>query len=166
MLGEDHCPSEGNPLADVMIVGLQPKEMDVDKESPLNGPSGEVLEFMLQEAGLERSEVYVANVLKCMPPGKRKAMEGELDICQGIWLKREIKAVDPQVILILGKDAFMALLPESKHDKWGHLATIKSKKRTYLATFHPSWFLKRNKFEDFVVQVGQALIPLLEDDRE
>ena len=170
MLGQDHVPSEGNPLADVMIIGQSPGENEVKKHKPFCGPSGELVDFMLDEAELQRSEVYIANALKCHPPGNRKAMDGELDICKSIWLSKEIKSVDPRIILLLGKDAFEAVIPERRWSEWDKIrgsnndyVVMESKKRNYLISYHPSYYLRRGEGLQFVL-LGRTIRELLNNE--
>ena len=128
---------------------------------PFVGPSGEFIDYMLDEIDLDRQSVYITNALKCHPPGNRKAMPGELGNCWREWLFSEITVVNPVVILLLGNDAHMAVLPPEK--KFSHLVENKSKKRVYLTSYHPSWFLRRGDLEGFIA-VGHKIRELL--DRE
>ena len=163
LLGENHVPSEGNPYAELMIIGQSPGVNEVAKKKPFCGPSGELLDMMLEEAELDRSNVYIANALKCHPPGNRKANEPELVTCKSLWLSKEIKSVDPKVILLLGKDAFESVIPGKLLSKWGHLNTIKSNKRVYLSSYHPSYFLRRGDLEGFIVKVGRTVREVLDE---
>ena len=163
MLGMDHVPSEGDPMADIMIIGQSPGDNEVKNRRPFCGPSGDILDIILDEAELPRSQVYIANALKCHPPGNRPATSEELVICTTIWLKKEIKTVDPRIVLILGKDAFMATMPRSKYGEWGHLVKIKSKSRLYLISYHPSFFIRRSDLEG-PIEVGKVLRELMNDE--
>lgn len=156
MLGQDHVPSEGTPAASLMIIGQSPGRREVEQRRPFAGPSGELVDFMLDQARLSRDEIYIANVLKCKPPGNRPALEGESNNCWKKWLYHEIEMVKPRLVLVLGKDAHTRLLP--KHIKFGHLNKCSNRKqnRTYLTSYHPAWFLRMNKIEEFV-QVGNKV---------
>ena len=162
-LGQDHVPSTGNPSASVMIIGQSPGAMEVREGKPFVGPSGELVDYMLDEAGLTREEVYIANVVKCRPAGNRPSHPEEKNNCWLNWLKLEIQSVDPQLILLLGKDAQEAVTPASH--PFGHLAEISGKKRTYLTSYHPSYFLRKGKIEEFI-KVGHKVEDILEEMEE
>lgn len=162
MLGEDHVPSFGSPHADLMIIGQSPGVKEVEKREAFVGPSGDLLQYMLDEAGLTKQEVYIANVLKCHPAGNRPADPAEIKCCKEIWLNNEIKAVDPRIILLLGKDAWRAILPRGRVD-FSHMAECKSKKRQYLISYHPGYFLRQSKWEGFYQTVGRRVAELMEN---
>lgn len=151
LLGKDHVPAIGNEFATLMIIGQSPGELEVLERKPFVGPSGELLNFMLDEAGLTREEVYITNLLKCRPPQNRKGYKDEHTNCFGKWLFNEIKLVNPGLILLLGKDAHTIVLP--KRMEFRHLAINESKNRSYLSSYHPSYFLRIGRVDKFV-EVG------------
>lgn len=159
-LGQDHVPSSGNPNAEIMIVGQSPGAMEVKYGRPFVGPSGEILDFMFDEAGISRDEVYIANVLKCRPPGNRAAHQIELLNCWNTWLHHEVKQVDPAIVLVLGKDAHDALI--QGRTKFKHLDILKSKKRTFLVSWHPAYCLRSGRMAEFIEGTGQALRNLVD----
>jgi len=160
MLGQDHVPSQGPIPAEVMVVGQSPGNTEVELLRPFVGPSGELLELMLEEAGLCREEVYITNILKCHPPGNRPAFANEAKNCYQIWLKREIKVVDPRLVILLGKDAHTFII--KSRNEFGHERVTPSKKRTYITLYHPSYFLRRGNPFDFI-KSGKVVASLLEE---
>lgn len=155
-LGTDHVPSEGAPHAAVLLVGQSPGAREIEQGRPFCGPSGELVDLMLERAGLDRKEVYIANTLKCRPPGNRKGMAAEIRNCKQQWLGAELKAVNPRIIVVIGRDAFTSIVPDGKME-FSHKGRLVSKSgRVYLVTYHPSWFLRRGDPIGFV-EFGDTL---------
>lgn len=159
-LGTNHAPSEGSPAADLMIIGQSPGTTEVRMGRPFVGPSGELVDFMLDGLGLSREDVYIANALKCQPPGNRPGMASELANCWNQWLYSEIKLVDPKVVLLLGRDAHQSVIKNRR--PWKHRAIHRAKKRIYVDCWHPSYCLRRRIMDEFV-SMAQVLHPLLEE---
>lgn len=123
--------------ADVLLVGEAPGAQEDLAGVPFVGRSGQLLDSLLAEAGIERSRVAVANVLKCRPPRNRKPRRAEVARCRP-WLARQIELADPCVVVALGGTAAewffgpgarIAGLREHVHDYDGHALVV---------TYHPS----------------------------
>ncbi|MCK4327062.1 MAG: uracil-DNA glycosylase [Candidatus Diapherotrites archaeon] len=97
-------PGEGNPNARIMFVGEAPGRNEDLRGKPFIGAAGKVFDRMLAAAGLERSEVFVTNILKCRPPGNRDPLPEEIKACTP-YLDRQIKAIKPEVVCTLGNFA-------------------------------------------------------------
>lgn len=147
-LGADHVPASGNPTADIMLIGQSPGVREVEEGLPFVGPSGELLDFMLDEAGFTRDQVYITNALKCHPPGNRSGNPEELELCFGLWLRKELKFVNPSIVVLIGKDAWRSVTKEKI--PFGHCNVTEGSKRTFLTLYHPSYFLRRGDAETFV----------------
>ncbi|MDR1713360.1 MAG: uracil-DNA glycosylase [Coriobacteriales bacterium] len=94
----------GNPHAEVLFVGEAPgKQEDLGAE-PFIGAAGKYLNSLLALAGLKREEIYIANVLKCRPPGNRDPLPAEIEACTP-YLRRQVRAIAPMVIVTLGRFA-------------------------------------------------------------
>jgi DNA polymerase len=91
----------GNADADLMFVGEAPGANEDKQGLPFVGQAGKLLDTLLGEIGLTRGDVFVANVLKCRPPGNRDPLPGEIDACQD-YLFRQIELIEPRVICTLG----------------------------------------------------------------
>ena len=100
----------GNPNARLLLVGEAPGAEEEACGQPFVGRSGRLLEAMLAAAGLDSErDLYIANVIKCRPPGNRKPSRTEIEAC-GPWLERQIALVRPQLVLLVGATALEALL--------------------------------------------------------
>lgn len=99
----------GDPQARVMLVGEAPGKNEDLQGEPFVGAAGKLLDTLLAEIGLERSEVYIANVIKCRPPGNRDPRPDEIDSCKG-YLREQIRLIEPEVVVTLGNFATKLLL--------------------------------------------------------
>ena len=143
----------GNPNARLMFVGEAPGADEDVRGEPFVGRAGQLLTKIIQSIGFERSDVYIANVIKCRPPSNRNPEPDEVASCQP-FLLRQIDTIRPRIIVALGTFAAQALLntvaPISKmrgqvHDFRGGAKLI--------PTFHPAFLLrspdrKRDVWED------------------
>ncbi|MGH2931219.1 MAG: uracil-DNA glycosylase [Gaiellaceae bacterium] len=94
----------GDPHADLMFVGEAPGFHEDKQGFPFVGQAGKLLDKLLAGIGLERSDVYVANVLKCRPPGNRDPQPDEIEACEG-HLFRQVALIEPKVVATLGNFA-------------------------------------------------------------
>ena len=94
----------GNPLARVVLIGEAPGKNEDLKGEPFVGAAGHLLNELLAEAGLARTDVYIANVLKCRPPGNRDPEAAEIETCTP-FLREQIRVLDPEVLVTLGNFA-------------------------------------------------------------
>lgn len=148
----------GDPAADVMFVGEGPGEDEDLKGEPFVGRAGQLLtEIITKGMGLRRADVYIANVVKCRPPKNRNPEPDEIAACEP-FLARQIDAVDPRVVVALGKFAAQTLLgtatPISRlrgqwHDYRG---------RRLMPTFHPSYLLRNPADKKLVWQDIQQVM--------
>lgn len=92
-----------------MFVGEAPGRNEDEQGLPFVGAAGRLLDELLGEIGIERSEVYIANVLKCRPPGNRDPRPDEIDACKG-YLRSQIRMISPRVVVTLGNFATKLLL--------------------------------------------------------
>lgn len=95
-------PGEGNLDADLMLIGEAPGRWEDEKGRPFVGAAGKLLDRLLASAGFRREEVYIANVLKCRPPGNRDPRPEEVEACTP-FLDRQIQIIRPKFIVTLGR---------------------------------------------------------------
>lgn len=91
----------GNPQADLLFIGEAPGRNEDLRGEPFVGAAGKLLDELLASIGLHRSEVYIANVLKCRPPGNRDPLVSEIETCTP-FLAEQVRIIDPKVIATLG----------------------------------------------------------------
>ena len=132
---------DGNPDSEIMLIGEGPGEQEDLQGLPFVGPAGKLLDSMLQMIDLDRSKVYIANMVKCRPPRNRDPQPTEQQACRS-WLDRQIELVDPKIIVCLGRIAAMGVIKDDfritrEHGQWFTLNG-----RMFMATFHPSALLR------------------------
>jgi uracil-DNA glycosylase family 4 len=142
----------GNPDADLMFIGEAPGADEDEQGIPFVGRAGQLLTKMIGAIEMTRDQVYIANVIKCRPPGNRNPEPDEVEQCEP-FLFQQIDAIRPKVIVALGKFAAQALLrtqdPISRIR--GHVYDFRGAK--LIPTFHPAYLLrnpssKRESWED------------------
>lgn len=137
----------GHPQAHWMIVGEAPGEEEDRQGEPFVGRSGQLLDRMLQAVGLSRSEAapekqpFIANVIKCRPPGNRNPLPEEVAQCEP-FLLRQVQLVQPRVILAMGRSAVDAMLKSSEP-----IGKLRGRVHDYagvpvIVTYHPAYLLR------------------------
>jgi len=99
----------GNPDADLMFIGEGPGAEEDRQGLPFVGPAGQLLNRIIGAIGLQRGDVYIANVVKCRPPGNRDPQPDEVAACRG-FLEEQVRLIAPRVIVALGRIAAQTLL--------------------------------------------------------
>ena len=146
-------PGEGNPNARLMFIGEGPGQEEDRQGRPFVGRSGELLTRMIHAIGIERSEVYICNVVKCRPPQNRNPEPDEAEACLN-YLRAQVALVRPKVIVLLGKVACRYTLGEEIFITRDHGRWFERKGTWFIPTFHPSALLrdptkKRDAWDDF-----------------
>lgn len=132
----------GDPEARLMLVGEAPGKNEDLQGEPFVGAAGKLLDELLAGIGVQRSDVYIANVLKCRPPGNRDPQEDEIEACKG-YLREQIRMIEPEVVVTLGNFATKLLVPtqtgitrmRGQQIDWWLGATL-------IPTFHPAAALR------------------------
>jgi uracil-DNA glycosylase len=142
----------GNPKARLMFVGEAPGEDEDRQGEPFVGRAGQLLTKIIEAISLSREQVYIANVIKCRPPGNRNPEPDEVAACEP-FLFRQIAAVQPQVIVTLGKFATQCLLRTTDPITRLRGREFEYRGATLVPTFHPAYLLrnppaKREVWED------------------
>jgi DNA polymerase len=150
----------GNPAADVVFVGEAPGANEDAKGEPFVGEAGQLLDKMIAAMGWRREDVYIANVIKCRPPGNRNPEPDEIEQCEP-FLKRQLGAIRPRMIVALGKFAAQCLL--RKYDT--PISALRGRFHEYegvrlMPTFHPAYLLrnpsaKRQVWDDLQLVIAE-----------
>jgi uracil-DNA glycosylase family 4 len=142
----------GNPDAGVMVIGEGPGADEDAQGLPFVGRAGKLLTDILKAINFSRDEVYIANIVKCRPPGNKTPLPKEMDACLP-YLKKQIELIKPKLILCLGLTAALGLLKkkESLSSMRGKIFEFENAK--VMVTFHPAALLrnpnwKRDCWED------------------
>ena len=142
----------GNPKAPLMFVGEAPGEEEDKRGEPFVGRAGQLLTKIIEAIGLTRDQVYIANIIKCRPPGNRNPEPDEIQECEP-FLFRQLDVIKPRVIVPLGKFAAQSLLKTMDP-----ITRVRGRQYEYrgavlIPTFHPAYLLrnpsaKREVWED------------------
>jgi len=131
----------GSSTADLMFIGEAPGFHEDKQGEPFVGAAGQLLTKLLGDIGLQRSDVYIGNVLKCRPPGNRDPMPDEIDACKP-WLKEQIDLIDPHVIATLGNFSTQLLLGRKVGITKVRGQRFDWRGRVLIPTFHPAAILR------------------------
>ncbi len=142
----------GHARARLMFVGEAPGEEEDKRGEPFVGKAGQLLTKIIEAIGLTREQIYIANVIKCRPPGNRNPEPDEVAACEP-FLFRQIDAIQPKVIVPLGKFAAQCLLKTADPITRLRGRTFEYRGATLIPTFHPAYLLrnpsaKREVWED------------------
>jgi len=161
----------GNPNADWLIVGEAPGADEDRQGEPFVGRAGQLLTAMLRAIGLAREQVYIANILKCRPPGNRDPRPEEEASCVP-YLWRQIELIQPRLILALGRVAAQRLLQSSANlgRLRGSVHRLEATGTPVIVTYHPAYLLrspgeKRKAWQDlqfardFVARASREATP-------
>ena len=156
--------SSGSPDASLMVVGEGPGRQEDEQGIPFVGRSGQLLSRLLGEIGLDREDVYIANVVKCRPPHNRDPRQDEIDACKP-YLRRQIELVDPAVVvtvgnfsskLLLGTTTGITRLRGTAYEWWG---------RYLVPTFHPAAALRGGEQVTNQIRADLAVVRDIIDGR-
>jgi DNA polymerase len=151
---------EGNPDAELMFIGEAPGREEDRQGRPFVGEAGKLLTRLINKMGFERDDVYIANIIKCRPPGNRDPEADEINACMP-FLKRQIEIIAPEVIMSLGRI--------SAHTLTGLNIPISKLRGTFrefqgiplMPTFHPAYLLRNPGDKKLVWSDAQQVLGLL-----
>jgi uracil-DNA glycosylase len=132
----------GNPSADLVFVGEAPGANEDAQGEPFVGDAGQLLTKMINAMGWRREDVYIANILKCRPPGNRNPEADEIEECEPFLIK-QLAAIEPRVIVALGKFAAQCLLRKPDTP----ISALRGRFHEYqgipvMPTYHPAYLLR------------------------
>ncbi len=156
-------PGEGPAKAEIMFIGEAPGFHENEKGRPFVGAAGNFLNELLAQAGLERSDVWITNVVKCRPPGNRDPQPDEIATCDQ-YLERQIAAIDPKIIITLGRYSMSKFMPGAKISSV-HGQMRKVGDRFVIAMFHPAAALHQASIKPAIMKDFAQLPKLLEQAR-
>ncbi|MBK5230410.1 MAG: uracil-DNA glycosylase [Thermoleophilia bacterium] len=153
-------PGEGSPNAEILFIGEAPGKNEDIHGRPFVGQAGKLLDRLIESIGLNRQDVFITNVLKARPPGNRDPLPLEVQH-NWPWLDEQVAALDPKLIVLLGRHAMNRFLPNRRIGR-DHGQARLLRGQVYLPVYHPAAALytkalETTLFEDF------AQIPALLD---
>ena len=131
----------GNPQAEILLVGEGPGANEDQQGIPFVGKAGMLLDDMLAIIGLDRTKVYIANIVKCRPPNNRDPMNVEQDACIG-YLRRQMALIRPKILVCLGRIAAMRLIDPKFRITKDHGVWFDVDGMRMTALYHPSALLR------------------------
>ncbi len=156
-------PGEGSHHADVMIIGEGPGSQEDLSGRPFVGRAGQFLDELLGHIGLTRGEVFIANMVKCRPPGNRDPLPAEVLACDK-YLERQIELLDPTLIVTLGRVSLARFFPGESMTKARGKVRNKDGRFIY-PVMHPAAALYRQEVRPGIIEDFKAIPGVLDDIR-
>jgi uracil-DNA glycosylase family 4 len=152
-------PGDGNPDADVVFVGEAPGANEDKQGRPFVGAAGKLLDGVLADAGLERDDVFITNVVKARPPKNRDPRPDEV-AHHWPWLEAQLDVIEPRVLVPLGRHALGRFLPDvTITEARGRL--VEQDGRTLFPMFHPAAAIYNRSLRETLVEDARALAATL-----
>ena len=150
-------PGVGNAHAEIMLIGEAPGFNEDRQGLPFVGAAGHFLDELLGEAGLRRSDVFITNVVKHRPPENRDPLPEEIRACTG-YLTRQIAAIDPKVIVTLGRYSMARFFGDARISKiHGQIKIVDG--RVVVAMYHPAAALHQQTLRQILIDDFHAAVP-------
>ena len=157
-------PGEGAPDAELMFIGEGPGAQEDRQGRPFVGPAGQFLEELLASIGLNRQQVYIANMVKCRPPQNRDPLPAEIGACSK-YLNRQIELIDPALIVTLGRFSLARFFPGESISRARGRVRLKDGRRIY-PIMHPAAALYRQEMRNSIIEDFRRIPDLLAQARQ
>jgi uracil-DNA glycosylase family 4 len=158
-------PGEGPLNSEIMFIGEGPGFHENQQGRPFVGAAGRFLEELLASIDLRRDQVFITNVVKCRPPGNRDPRPEEVDTCTSRYLERQIQAINPKVIVTLGRFSMGYFIPNAKISAI-HGRAMRIKGRLVVPMYHPAAALHQGSLRPVVERDFKQLPDLIEQAGE
>ena len=156
-------PGEGPEDAELLFIGEAPGWYEDQQGRPFVGPAGAFLNQLLSSIGLSREQVYIANVIKCRPPGNRDPLPAEIQACCK-WLDRQIEIIQPRIIITLGRYSLARYFPNESISKV-HGKARKEGKVVCYPMYHPAAALHQGSLRQ-IIEADMLRIPEILEQAE
>ena len=157
-------PGEGPAHSEIMFIGEGPGFHENEQGRPFVGAAGKFLDQLLAQAGVTRADVFIGNVVKCRPPQNRDPQTEELAAC-GEYLEQQIEAINPSIIVTLGRFSMNRFMPGAKISQV-HGQMRKVGERYVIAMFHPAAALHQAALKPAILADFAKLPELLDEARK
>ncbi len=152
-------PGEGRPDADIVFIGEAPGYYEDQQGRPFVGPAGQFLEQLLGLIGLRRSDVFIANVIKCRPPQNQDPLPHQIAACEA-WLRRQIAAIEPKLVITLGRYSMAKFFPGQSISRI-HGQARRVGERLVVPMYHPAAALHQGSLRKTIEEDFRKLPPVL-----
>jgi DNA polymerase len=140
---------DGPADARVMLIGEAPGRNEDRQGRPFVGAAGRILDRALDGAGIDRSAVYITNVVKCRPPGNRVPKKHEIEACS-VYLRRQLELIAPDAVVLLGRTAAESYLGRKVDMGGEHGRHFLHDGRKIMITYHPAAIIYNRKLKDTI----------------
>lgn len=140
---------DGPDDAKVMLIGEAPGKNEDKQGKPFVGSAGKILNSLLEKGNVDRSTVYITNVVKCRPPGNRVPKRDEIEACS-VYLRKQLEVIAPKIIVLLGKTAAESYLGRKVSMGTEHGKPFEHDGRTVIITYHPASVIYNRKLWDSI----------------
>ncbi len=158
-------PGEGDPEADILLIGEGPGKNEDQQGRPFVGAAGKFLEELLASVNLTREQVFIANVVKCRPPGNRDPLPEEVKTCWS-FLERQLQIIQPKVIVTLGRHSLQRFFPGYGITQYHGRALRRDfpplGKQAFFVCYHPAAALYNGSLRETLLGDFKKLPKLLE----
>jgi uracil-DNA glycosylase family 4 len=140
---------DGPADAKVVLIGEAPGKNEDKQGKPFVGAAGKILNNLLEKGSVDRSTVYITNVVKCRPPGNRPPKAYEAEACS-VYLKKQLEEIAPEIVVLLGKTAAEAYLARKVSMSTEHGKPFEHEGITVVITYHPASVIYNRKLLDAI----------------
>jgi len=155
-------PGDGPVDAKVMFVGEGPGAQEDLTGRPFVGSAGKLLTELLASIGLDRSSVFITNIVKCRPPDNRPPRKTETETCVSLYLQPQIRVINPKIVVPLGTPAIKTLIVDDYSATSVHGKVFRKDDRLFLPLFHPAAALYDVRLRDTMFEDMKKLKELLD----
>ncbi|MFQ5872657.1 MAG: uracil-DNA glycosylase [Dehalococcoidia bacterium] len=162
--GRTHAvPGEGPENTKIMFIGEGPGFYEDQQGRPFVGPAGKFLEELLASIGLNRSDVYITNIIKCRAPGNRDPLPMEIEACSD-WLDKQMEVIKPKMVVTLGRYSMARFFPKQSISKV-HGTAKKQEGYVVFAMYHPAAALHQQSLRNTIIE-DMKRIPVILDQAD
>lgn len=147
----------GNEKADLVLIGEAPGDKEDREGIPFVGQAGKLLDGILDQVGLRRDEVYIANVLKCRPPDNRNPKKDEIEMCRP-YLDRQLDIIQPRVLVTMGNFALNLFTRKRQSISRVHGQLFFHRTIPFIPSYHPAAVLYNRKLEPVLVEDFRKIV--------
>jgi uracil-DNA glycosylase family 4 len=135
---QNAVPGEGNPKAEILMIGEGPGQNEDEEGRPFVGDAGKFLDQLLKSIKIKREDIFITNIVKCRPVNNRDPLDEEVRVCTTNYLYDQIKTIKPKLIITLGRHSMHQFFPQIRSISSVHGKAYKKAGQVYFIMFHPA----------------------------